>query len=119
MQPLVDILDATYKLRMGGLTIDAFREIKDDEAEEARRSAMRAEQAQRLQALQDTIAGYERDIAVLQQDTNWLGNIKKAARQEIARKQVDIETTRRQLETLTAEIEQTAQAPPRESAPGA
>jgi hypothetical protein len=119
MQPLVDILDATYKLRMGGLTIDAFREIKEDEAEEARRSAMRAEQAQRLQALQDTIAGYERDIAVLQQDTNWLGNIKKAARQEIARKQVDIETTRRQLETLTAEIEHTAQAPLRESALGA
>jgi len=119
MQPLVDILDATYKLRMGGLTIDAFREIKEDEAEEARRAALRAEQAQRLEALQNTLAGYERDIAALQQETNWFGSIKKAARQDIARKQVDIETTRRQLETLTAEIAQTAQEPLRESALGA
>jgi hypothetical protein len=119
MQPLVDILDATYKLRMGGLTIDAFREIKEDEAEEARRSAIRAEQAQRLETLQNTLAGYERDIAVLQQQTNWIGNIKKSARQEIARNQVDIEATRRRLEALTAEIAHTAQEPRRESALGA
>jgi hypothetical protein len=51
VNPIMDIIDSVYQLRTNGLTMDAFREIKEDQAREDERKAKQAA----LRAESDTV----------------------------------------------------------------
>lgn len=112
MQPLTDIVDAIFELRMqgGDVIFDMFKEIKDDRLEEERRKQVKDDQETRLKELNDRLEGYNRRIAELSEEKSFwgLGGVKKSARQEISQIQmVDTVSTQAEIESLTREIENT------------
>ncbi len=111
MSPLTDILDAVYRLRMAsdGAMFNVFKEIQDDKAEEERIARLREEQDQQLQQLNDSISNIQADIKVLQGQKSWfgLGGIKKSAQQQIAQKQVELDTKRLGIKDLNESIKTT------------
>lgn len=111
MSPLTDILDAVYRLRMAsdGAMFDVFKEIQDDKAEEERIAQLREEQDQQLQELNDSITNIQTDIKALQGQKSWfgLGGIKKTAQQQIAQKQVELDSKRLGIKDLNESIKTT------------
>ncbi len=110
MQPLTDIVDAVFDLRMAGgdVIFDIFKEIKDDKAEEERRQRVQSEQTQKLQELEERLQKLNQRRAFLAGERSFfgLGGIKSEAREEINKIEqvelVDAENARKQ---LTQEIE--------------
>jgi len=111
MAPLTDILDAVYRLRMAsdGAMFDVFREIKEDQAEEARIAALREEQDRQLGTYNSEVDNLQQQIRVLEGQKSWfgLGGTKKSALQEIARKETEMRRVRDSIDTLSDEISKT------------
>ena len=122
MQPLTDIVDAVFDLRMAGgdVIFDIFREIKEDKAEEERRRALQEQQRAKLEELLNSVNRLNMRRAVLQNQRSFfgLGGLKSSAREEIAKIElVDLVALETAKSGLQKEIEQTAQEfqAPRES----
>lgn len=111
MAPLTDILDAVYRLRMAsdGAMFDVFREIQEDKEEEARIKALREEQDRKLDDMERKVGDIRQSISVLRGQKSWfgLGGTKKSALKEIAVKELELEAERRNIDSLTNEIENT------------
>ena len=107
--PLVEIIDAVHRLNMAsdGAMYDVFKEIQEDKEEEARIERERAEQLAQLERHEAEIKQMQRDIAALREERSWfgLGGTKQSALQEIARKEVDINSRRLQIEQLREAID--------------
>ena len=107
--PLVEIIDAVHRLNMAsdGAMYDVFKEIQEDKEEEARIERERAEQLAQLERHEAEIKQMQRDIAALREERAWfgLGGTKQSALQEIARKEVDINSRRLQIEQLREAID--------------
>ncbi len=93
INPLTDIVDAVYELRMNGVTFDVFREITQDKEEEARIAALREEQQKQLEELEKSIRQINENVAVWGEDKAFfgLGGVKKTARENIAKAQLDLQ----------------------------
>ena len=92
INPLTDIVDAVYELRMNGVTFDAFKEITEDKEAEARIAALKEEQQKQLEDLEKSIRNIQRNVAIWSEDKAFfgLGGIKQAAREKIAQAQLDL-----------------------------
>lgn len=92
INPLTDIVDAVYELRMNGVTFDAFREITEDKEAEARIAALKEEQQKQLEDLEKSIRNIQRNVAIWGEDKAFfgLGGVKQAAREKIAQAQLEL-----------------------------
>jgi len=102
INPLTDIVDAVYELRMNGVTFDVFREITNDKEEEARIAALREEQQKQLEELEGNIRQINENIVVWGEDKAFfgLGGVKKTARENIAKAQLDLKEREADLNDL-------------------
>lgn len=93
MKPLTDLIDAVYTLRTSGKTMEAFKEIKLDQAREVEISEARAKAAAEVKAAKDTINSLSRRIAELgtQKGFFGFGGVKPEAQAEIAKLEVDMD----------------------------
>ena len=91
MQPLIEIVDAVNKIRTSGNMYDLFREIQEDRnAEEIRLEELETKQAQADQIAARIQAARERKAELGEEKSLFgLGGVKKGARQEIAK--IDLE----------------------------
>jgi hypothetical protein len=110
MQPLTDIIDAVYELRMAGNTIDVFREIQEDKAAEAERARRLDEKDRELAELATLQRNLEKEIAAERERKSPLRfvggqELTKAARMEIARLEVEGGEIRRRIENARLEVE--------------
>ncbi len=115
MQPLADIIDAVYELRMAGNTLDVFREIQEDKEAEADRKQRLDEKEQAIRAIADRQQHIHRLIAAEKENKSllrFLGGpeLTKDARMKIASLDVDqrellrdVEDVRRDIESIKAE----------------
>jgi hypothetical protein len=120
MQPLADIIDAVYELRMAGNTLDVFREIQEDKEAEADRQRRLDEKEMALGKLADRQRAIERAIAAQQEQKSlfrFLGGseLTKSARMEIARLAVDQEEIQREVAEVRRAIESVNAEASRES----
>lgn len=106
INPLTDIVDAVYQLRMNGVTFDAFREITVDKEAEARIAALRAEHEEKLKTLEGQIRDTHSRIAEWSENKVFfgLGGIAEDSRKKIARGQLLLQDLDRQLNKLTTEM---------------
>lgn len=110
MQPLTDIVDAVFDLRMAGgdVIFDIFKEIKDDQAEEERRARLKQEQEAKLTELEDHIYKLNKRKASLAEEKSFfgLGGTTQEARKAIAEiDKVDLAKAEQERLDLQAEIE--------------
>lgn len=115
--PLTDIVDAVYKLRMNGVTFDAFREIALDREEEARLAALRIEQEAQLKSIEQDIQRTQVQMAHLSEDKSLFGfgPVKESSRKKIAELNLILDEKRNNLKDLTLKIAETINAQPRQS----
>ena len=120
IEPLTVIVDALHRLRMNGITIDVYEEIKRDREQEAKLEAQREEQAKRLETARQRV----RDLRVL---TEKLKNEKrlfgllgpsKTTLDQIAENAIALEEAEADIVAIEQEIEETARLgmPPSEYA---
>ncbi len=110
MQPLTDIIDAVYELRMAGNTIDVFREIQEDKAAETDRQGRLDEKERALQGLAERHRAIQSDMAAQRERKSLLryfgGNeLTQSARMEIARLEVAEQELQREVEAVRRDIE--------------
>ncbi len=111
INPLTDIVDAVYELRMNGVTFDVFREITQDKEEEARIAALREEQQKQLEELEKSIRQINENVAVWGEDKAFfgLGGVKKSARENIAKAQLDLQSKDVELKGLIESMKDESQ----------
>ena len=111
MEPLTEILDAVYALRLAsdGAMFDVFREIQEDKAEEERVALLRSKQDRKLAELSDEVTGLQRETERLREQKSWfgLGGTKKSALREIERIDGVMAEKRSHVDQLVTEIENT------------
>ncbi|MBL1147395.1 MAG: hypothetical protein HND56_02755 [Pseudomonadota bacterium] len=102
INPLTEIVDAVYELRMNGLTFDVFKEITLDKEAEARIAALRAEQEKKLAELEDHIKRINHNVAKWSEDRSFfgLGGIRQPARERIATAQLELKEHETELNAL-------------------
>lgn len=83
--PLTELLEALEDLRVNGETMDVFREIKSDNEREAAIKAREQELLAQIETAKKAVTDIETQIAVLDEDKNFFGQVKKSAREEQAR----------------------------------
>ncbi|MCB9992015.1 MAG: hypothetical protein H6867_11715 [Rhodospirillales bacterium] len=107
INPLTDIVDAVYNLRMNGITFDAFREIAEDKEAEARIAALREQNEKELEDLENEIRGINNEIAILGEQKAFfgLGGVKQSAREEIAQKQLLLDEKKSNLDDVISKIQ--------------
>lgn len=110
MKPLTDIIDALHVLRAENQTLDAFREIKDDEARAEAVRLRDAELNKQITDVQKNIDDLNAQILVAQQKKSFFGfgSIKPEAIQEIAQNKVAIENATAQLQKISADAQANA-----------
>ena len=111
MAPFVEIVDAVYSLRMGGVTMDIYDEIRRDKEAEANLVTLQEEQSQKLEKLQGEITTLEKKNATLVNEKSWggLGGTTKNALNKIAENEVTLRQKEVELEALTDDINSTAE----------
>lgn len=111
INPLTDIVDAVYELRMNGVTFDAFREITLDKEAEARIAALKEEHEKQLAALEGDIKNIQRNVAAWGEDKAFfgLGGVKKSAREKIAQAQLDLQERESELNDLITKMQDESQ----------
>jgi len=107
MKPLTDIIDALHVLRAENQTLDAFREIKD---EEKRNEAIRKredELNEQISKVQSRIDEMKTQNRIEQQNKGFfgLGGVKPESVEKIARNNVAIENAAEELKRIAAETE--------------
>jgi hypothetical protein len=120
MRPLTDIVDALYVLRTNDKTVDAFREIKDDRLRQEEVEKQKAEKAEQFKVLRATVDQVTGDIAVLAERKTFFGwgNTTQAARQEIARKEVELQGVQDRIAGIQRELADLEQRGPGSSSLG-
>lgn len=83
--PLTELLEALEDLRVNGETMDVFREIKSDNEREAAIKAREQELLAQIETAKKAVTDIETRIAVLDEDKNFFGQVRKNAREEQAR----------------------------------
>ncbi len=120
LQPLTQLIDAVYELRIAGNTLDVYREIREDrEAEEAQKQRL-AELGEALATLDGQVKSTEREIAAQRENKSFMrflggSELTKEARQEIARLEVDQRDAQSGISELVDKIEENKQVNKRES----
>ncbi len=107
MQPLTDILEAIYDLRMSGKTIEAFEEIQKDKLAEEDRKKKTEEKTAELDSAEATINTLVVDIGRLGEEKAWFGfgNVTETARKRIVEKQTTLAKEQERLDQLQKDIE--------------
>jgi hypothetical protein len=103
MRPLTEIIDAIYALRTNGKTLDAFKEIQDDKKNEEELALKKKQLETDLDIVYDDIRITQNEIAELSEQKTLFGfgNIKQSAREEIAKKELEISNLQGKLENLS------------------
>lgn len=111
INPLTEIVDAVYQLRMNGVTFDAFKEIALEKEAEARIAALREEQEKKLKELEDRIKATHENIAVWSEDKGFfgLGGVKQASREKIAKAQLALQAREAELSDLMEKMKDEGQ----------
>jgi hypothetical protein len=110
MQPLTDIIDAVYELRMAGNTLDVFREIQEDKEAESDRQSRLDQKDRALRELADRQHQISRSIAAQSENKSvlrFLGGpeLTRSARMEIARLEADQRSLQQDAQDLRREVE--------------
>lgn len=110
MKPLTDIIDALHELRADNQTLDAFREIKDEEARAAAIAKRDAEITDQINAVQARINELKTQNKVEEQKKGFFGfgGLKPDAIQNIARNNVAIENAAAELQKMADEAKANA-----------
>lgn len=110
MKPLTDIIDALHELRADNQTLDAFREIKDEEARAAAIAKRDAEITDQINAVQARINELKTQNKVEEQKKGFFGfgGLKPDAIQNIARNNVAIENAATELQKMADEAKANA-----------
>jgi hypothetical protein len=112
MEPLMEILDAVYALRMAsdGAMFDVFEEIRNDKAREEELVATQEEQAAKLETLEGDITALQSDTRFHQNQRGFLGwgGVKSESQRAIADNEVALERKREVIQALKGEIEETS-----------
>lgn len=111
MKPLTDIIDALHELRADNQTLDAFREIKDEEARAAAIAKRDAEITEQINAVQARINELKTQNKVEEQKKGFFGfgGLKPDAIQNIARNNVAIENAAVELQKMADEAKANAE----------
>lgn len=107
MKPLTDIIDALHILRAENQTLDAFREIKDEEKRgEAirQRDAELNDQISKVQSKIDTLKA-QNSIESQNKGFFGFGGIKQESIETIARNNVEMERAAEELKKIAAEVD--------------
>jgi hypothetical protein len=107
MKPLTDIIDALHTLRAENQTLDAFREIKD---EEKRGEAIRQREAElngQITKVQSKIDDMKTQNRVEEQNKGFFGfgGIKQESIEKIARNNVEMERAAEELKKIAVEVD--------------
>lgn len=105
MKPLTDIIDALHQLRADNQTLDAFREIKDEEKRAEAVRKREAELNEQIDKVQGRINELKTQNRVAEQNKGFFGfgGIKPESVQTIARNTVEMENAAAELERISAE----------------
>ena len=103
MKPLTDIIDALHILRSENQTLDAFREIKDDEARAEAVRKRDEEINQQITDVQSRINDMKTEISINEQKKSFFGfgGLKPDAVAAIARNKVEIENAVADLQKMS------------------
>jgi hypothetical protein len=109
MTPLTEIVEALFKLRTKGQTLNAIKEITEQKKLRAEITATLSKQEGDLTDFQNQITDYENDNIRQAENKSWggFGGIKEASRVKIAQNNKQIETLRGQVTALEGEIADT------------
>ncbi len=102
MKPLTEILDAIYDLNNNGVMYDTFTEIRQDKEREAELKKQQDAANQQFENINFHIRQINKEMATLGEDRALFGygNVKKASREAIARKQQDLTEADNELTAL-------------------
>ncbi len=120
LQPLTDVIDAVYELRIAGNTMDVFREIQEDREAQEEQNRILSGYESELGQLEKRIKSIERDMAAERENKSVLRfvggqTLTKAARQEIARLGVDQADSQEAIQQLMSKIKDAKQDTERET----
>lgn len=119
MQPLTEITDAIYTLRTNDATLDVFKEIQSDKESEAKQKALDDERSKQFDNLRSKISDIGYMNAKLGEEKSFfgLGAVTKTARQKMAQNEIDLASSKAELDRLQAEVAK-ADSNPANQAPG-
>lgn len=105
MKPLTDIIDALHILRAENQTLDAFREIKDEEKRRDAIAARDAELKTQIDQVQARIDQLRTENKIAEQDKGFFGfgGIKQQSLEKIAYNKVQLENAAEQLRKMSEE----------------
>jgi hypothetical protein len=106
MQPLTDITDAIYTLRTNDATLDVYEEIQCDKEAEAKQKAIDDERSKHFDDLRTKISDIAYMNARLGEEKAFfgLGGVTKAARQKMAQNEIDLASSKAELDRLQTEL---------------
>lgn len=117
MNPLLEIVDAVNKIRTSGNMYDLFREIQEDRNFEEERQKELEEQTQKADDIAAKIQAARERKAELGEEKGLfgLGGVKKSARQEIAKLEMEIGDLNGELSDVRSEVEKLSNPEARET----
>lgn len=106
MRPLTDIIDALYKLRTGGLTLDAFKEIQEDRKREEQMKREIDEKTAEQARVDAELTAINQKIIALREERSWfgLGGITKDARVQIGLKEAEEAAAKARQDQIATEL---------------
>lgn len=114
MKPLMDILDAVYRLRTAGegVVLDAYKEIQAEKEAEIERQKLIEEEAHKLETLNQAIQNKRREIVRKREDRSWFGfgKTKKSALKDIQVLQLEISDTQKEVESSQSALQEAQNA---------
>jgi hypothetical protein len=111
MKPLTDIIDALHTLRAENQTLDAFREIKDEEKRREAIAKRDAELKEQIDKVQNRIDELKTQNRVEEQNKGFFGfgGIKPESIEKIARNKVALENAAEELRRMSEEAKSNAE----------
>lgn len=111
MKPLTDIIDALHILRAENQTLDAFREIKDEEKRRAAIAQRDAELKEQIDKVQNRIDELKTQNRVEEQNKSFFGfgGIKPESIEKIARNKVALENAAEELRKMSEQAQANSQ----------
>jgi hypothetical protein len=111
MKPLTDILDALHVLRADNQTLDAFREIKDEEKRREAIAQRDAELTDQIKRVQERIDELKTQNRIEEQNKGFFGfgGIKPESIEKIARNKVAMENAAAELQRISEEAKANAE----------
>lgn len=111
MKPLTDIIDALHILRAENQTLDAFREIKDEEKRRAAIAQRDAELKDQIDKVQNRIDELKTQNRIEEQNKGFFGfgGIKPESIEKIARNKVALENAAEELRKMSEQAQANSQ----------